>query len=97
EITAGNERVVRARLSDAAFFYEHDQKIDFQARFELLKHITFAQKLGSLADKVERIEKRAKQLAELMHVNPVRAENAARLCKNDLTTLMVGEFPELQG
>ncbi|HEV2613631.1 MAG TPA: glycine--tRNA ligase subunit beta [Gammaproteobacteria bacterium] len=97
EITAGNERVVRARLSDAAFFYEQDQKTDFQERFELLKHITFAQKLGSLADKVERIETRAKQLAELMHINPVRAENAASLCKNDLTTLMVGEFPELQG
>jgi len=97
DIIAGNERVVRARLSDAAFFYEQDQKINFQERFELLKHITFAQKLGSIADKVERIEKRAKQLAEFMHVNPVRAQNAANLCKNDLTTLMVGEFPELQG
>jgi glycyl-tRNA synthetase beta chain len=97
EIIEGNERVVRARLSDAAFFYEQDQKTDFQERFELLKHITFAQKLGSVADKVERIVERAKVLAELMHVNPVRAQAAASVCKNDLTTLMVGEFPELQG
>lgn len=97
DIISGNERVVKARLSDAMFFYEQDLKSDFQDRFELLKSITFAQKLGSIADKVERIEVRAKQLAELMHVNPLRAENAARLCKNDLTTLMVGEFPELQG
>jgi glycyl-tRNA synthetase beta chain len=97
EIVSGNERVVKARLSDAMFFYSQDQKVDFQSRFELLKHITFAQKLGSIAEKVERIEQKSKQLAELMHVNPVRAENAASLCKNDLTTLMVGEFPELQG
>ncbi|MDX2165175.1 MAG: glycine--tRNA ligase subunit beta [Gammaproteobacteria bacterium] len=97
EIIEGNERVVRARLSDAAFFYEQDQKIDFQERFELLKPITFAQKLGSVADKVERVVERAKVLAELMHVNPVRAQAAASVCKNDLTTLMVGEFPELQG
>lgn len=97
EITQGNERVVRARLSDALFFYEQDQKIDFINRFELLKPITFAQKLGSVADKVERVKKQAVLLAEIMHVNPIRAEHAASLCKNDLTTLMVGEFPELQG
>lgn len=97
EIVAGNERVVRARLSDAAFFYAQDQKQDFEERFELLKHVTFAQKLGSLADKVERVVERAKQVAEAMHVNPVRAQAAASVCKNDLTTLMVGEFPELQG
>ncbi len=97
DIISGNERVVRARLSDAAFFYAQDQKQDFEERFELLKSITFAQKLGSVADKVDRIVERSKQVAELMHVNPVRAQAAASLCKNDLTTLMVGEFPELQG
>ena len=96
-IINGNEHVVNARLSDALFFYTQDKKDNFESRFELLKHITFQHKLGSIADKVERMAVLAKKIAVLMQVNPLRAERAALLCKNDLTTLMVNEFPELQG
>ena len=96
-IVAGNERVIRARLSDAKFFYETDLKVPLDARLEKLKHIVFHEKLGTQYARVERIEKLARELAPLTGADPEKAARAARLCKADLVTEMVGEFPELQG
>ncbi len=133
-IVAGNEKVLAARLSDAKFFWEQDKKIKLEVHAEKLKDIVFHEKLGTVADKVERVAKLARWLvdsgvisplpqaggagggptdappsAETPTPNPSRkregdvavladdAERAARLCKTDLVTGMVGEFPELQG
>ncbi len=93
----GNERVLRARLADAAFFYETDQKVKLTDRVELLKHILFQNKLGTLYDKTERIASLSSKIAKDLNVNASEAENAARLSKADLSTQLVGEFPELQG
>ncbi len=97
EVVAGNERVLRARLSDAAFFYKSDQKIPLTARREKLAHITFQHKLGSLADKAERIALLAGFIAAKIGADRHTAVRAAELAKADLTTEVVGEFPELQG
>jgi glycyl-tRNA synthetase beta chain len=96
-IVGGNERVVRARLSDAKFFWETDQKVKLEDRLEKLKSIVFHEKLGTQYERVERIAALAKELAPVVGADPELAERAARLAKADLVTEMVGEFPELQG
>ncbi|MBF9231846.1 glycine--tRNA ligase subunit beta [Microvirga alba] len=96
-IVGGNERVVRARLSDAKFFWETDQKTKLEDRLEKLKSIVFHEKLGTQYERVERIAALAKELAPIVGAEPALAERAARLAKADLVTEMVGEFPELQG
>lgn len=96
-IVAGNERVVRARLSDAKFFWDTDRKIPLEDRLEKLKSIVFHEKLGTQYERVERIAALARELAPMVGADPALAERAARLAKADLVTEMVGEFPELQG
>ena len=101
-IIAGNEKVLAARLSDAKFFWELDQKTKLEDHAKKLSNIVFHEKLGTVADKVERVAKLAEWLASLegtglLRANPEQTEQAARLCKADLVTEMVGEFPELQG
>lgn len=96
-IITGNERVLRARLSDAAFFYETDKKVSLNDRVEKLKHIIFQNKLGTLYDKSERVLQLAVEIAKKINADVTITERAARLSKTDLTTELVGEFPELQG
>ena len=96
-VVAGNERVLRARLHDAKFFFEQDQKMRLEDRLPKLKDIVFHAKLGSIGQKVERLSNIAKALADKFGADPIAAFDAAILCKADLTTGMVGEFPELQG
>jgi glycyl-tRNA synthetase beta chain len=96
-IVAGNERVIRARLSDAKFFYETDLKTRLEDRLPKFEHIVFHEKLGSQAERIRRIEKLAAELAPLVGADVAKAKRAARLCKTDLLTEVVGEFPELQG
>ena len=96
-ITAGNERVVRARLSDAKFFWETDKAIRLEDRLPKLDSIVFHEKLGTQGERIARIAALAKELAPLVGADPALAERAARLAKADLVTEMVGEFPELQG
>jgi glycyl-tRNA synthetase beta chain len=99
-IVAGNGKVLAARLSDARFFWEQDKKTSLAAHGEKLGRITFHEKLGTLADKVERVAKLAEWLASegiVPNCDPALARQAAELCKADLVTEMVGEFPELQG
>ena len=99
-IVAGNEKVLAARLSDAKFFWEQDLKVPLEKQAEKLKDIVFHEKLGTVADKVERVAKLARWLVEegvVEGASADEAERAARLAKADLVTGMVGEFPELQG
>lgn len=96
-IIAGNQRVLRARLSDAAFFFNTDKKIKLSDRLEKLKHIVFQNKLGTLFDKTERVQKLAAIIAKQIGDDIKQAERAALLAKTDLTTDLVIEFPELQG
>ncbi|MFF8798914.1 MULTISPECIES: glycine--tRNA ligase subunit beta [unclassified Methylobacterium] len=96
-ITAGNERVVRARLSDAKFFWETDRATKLEDRLPKLDAIVFHEKLGTQGERVARIAALAKEIAPLVGADPALAERAARLAKADLVTEMVGEFPELQG
>ncbi|KQO67126.1 glycine--tRNA ligase subunit beta [Methylobacterium sp. Leaf89] len=96
-ITAGNERVVRARLSDAKFFWETDKAIRLEDRLPKLDSIVFHEKLGTQGARVQRIAALARELAPLVGADPDQAERAATLAKADLVTEMVGEFPELQG
>ena len=104
-IIGGNERVLRARLSDARFFWDQDLKVKLEDRLPALEAITFHAKLGTVRQKAERIAKLAKQMARYINLpstkfNSAQAENAftaGRLAKADLVTGMVGEFPELQG
>jgi glycyl-tRNA synthetase beta chain len=99
-ILAGNQRVLAARLSDAAFFYENDlreAKAGMTAWAEGLSHVTFHNKLGSQADRIGRIAALAREIAPLVGADADQAEQAARLAKLDLRSAMVGEFPELQG
>jgi glycyl-tRNA synthetase beta chain len=96
-IVAGNERVIRARLSDAKFFYETDLKTRLEDRLPKFKDIIFHEKLGTQAERIERIERLAGELAPLAGADVEKAKRAARLCKADLLTEVVGEFPELQG
>ncbi len=96
-IIEGNQRVVRPRLSDARFFYNQDRKQKLEARVEKLGSVVYHNKLGSQLQRVERITTLAGGIAHLLGANKADAELAARLCKADLITDMVGEFPELQG
>ncbi len=96
-IIAGNERVLRARLSDAKFFFEQDTKVKLETWVAPLGKVTFHAKLGSYLDKVKRIVELAKYIASFTGVDVKKAERAAYLCKADLLSGMVGEFPELQG
>ena len=96
-IIAGNERVIRARLADARFFYQTDLKTKLEDRLPSFNDIIFHEKLGSQADRIERIERLAAELAPIVGADVKKAKRAARLCKADLLTEIVGEFPELQG
>jgi glycyl-tRNA synthetase beta chain len=96
-IVAGNERVIRARLSDAKFFYETDLKTRLEDRLPKFEHIIFHEKLGTQWERIERIERLAAELAPIAGADVEKARRAARLCKADLVTQVVGEFPELQG
>jgi glycyl-tRNA synthetase beta chain len=96
-IVGGNERVIRARLSDAKFFYETDLKTRLEHRLPKFKEIVFHEKLGMQAERIARITTLAVALAPLVKADSKKVERAAQLCKTDLLTEMVGEFPELQG
>jgi glycyl-tRNA synthetase beta chain len=97
KVRAGNERVVRPRLSDAAFFWSQDRKQSLAARLPGLDAVTFQVKLGSVGDKVRRVVTLAGEIALLIDADRAIAERAANLAKCDLLSSMVGEFPELQG
>ncbi len=96
-LAAGNAKVLSARLSDAEFFWTEDQKVGFDAWNAKLKDVTFHAKLGTLAERVDRIAALAREIAPLVGADAAQAEQAARLSKADLASGMVGEFPELQG
>ena len=96
-IVAGNERVIRARLSDAKFFFETDLKTKLEERLAKFDQIVFHEKLGSQAERIARIERLAVELAPLVGADAAKVARAAKLCKADLLTEAVGEFPELQG
>jgi glycyl-tRNA synthetase beta chain len=97
QITSGNEKVIRARLSDAKFFWEQDLKRPLDEMANALDGITFHEKLGTQKERVERIEELAFQIAGAVDADPEDARRAAQLSKADLVSGMVGEFPELQG
>jgi glycyl-tRNA synthetase beta chain len=96
-IVAGNERVLRARFADARHFWDQDRKVPLASRVAALDAITFHAKLGSQGDRVRRLVRLARIIAPLVDADAALAERAALLAKADLTTGMVGEFPELQG
>jgi glycyl-tRNA synthetase beta chain len=96
-VVAGNERVLRARLSDAKFFWDQDKKTTLESRVPLLKDVVFHAKLGTQRDRVERIEALAGEIAETIGADKKKAWRAAYLCKADLVSGTVGEFPEVQG
>ncbi|MGN6573894.1 MAG: glycine--tRNA ligase subunit beta [Pseudolabrys sp.] len=96
-IVAGNERVIRARLSDAKFFYDTDLKTKLEERLPKFSQIVFHEKLGTQEERIARIVALAGALAPLVDADRAKAERAAQLCKADLLTEVVGEFPELQG
>jgi glycyl-tRNA synthetase beta chain len=96
-IVAGNERVIRARLSDAKFFYETDLKTKLEDRLPKFDAIVFHEKLGTQGERIHRIERLAAEIAPLIGADVEKAERAAHLAKADLLTDVVGEFPELQG
>lgn len=96
-IRSGNARVVRARLADAKFFYDQDKKVTLASRIPELKNVVYHNKLGTQAERVERVKAIAAKVADLIGANREEAVRAAQLAKVDLLTLMVGEFPELQG
>ena len=97
EIVHGNERVLRARLSDAKFFFDQDRKTRLDARVPRLANVVYHRKLGSQLQRVERIRALAGKIAPAIGAEPALADRASELSKADLTTEMVGEFPELQG
>ncbi|WP_375161536.1 glycine--tRNA ligase subunit beta [Bradyrhizobium sp. RDT46] len=96
-IIAGNERVIRARLSDAKFFYETDLKTKLEDRLPKFEQIVFHEKLGTQAARIKRIERLAAEIAPLVGADVAKTTRAARLAKTDLLTEVVGEFPEVQG
>jgi glycyl-tRNA synthetase beta chain len=97
EIIGGNERVIRARLSDAKFFYETDLKTRLEDRLEKFANVVFHEDLGTQADRIAWIKALTATLAPNVGADPGKAARAAELCKADLLTEVVGEFPELQG
>jgi glycyl-tRNA synthetase beta chain len=96
-IIGGNERVIRARLSDAKFFYETDLKTKLEARLPKFEQIVFHEKLGTQAERIKRIERLVAEIAPLVGADVEKTKRAAHLAKADLLTEVVGEFPELQG
>lgn len=96
-VRAGNERVVRPRLADAAFFWKQDRKRSLESRLEQLRNVVFQAKLGTVYDKTERVARLAESVARSMNGDGALAAHAARLAKSDLMSEMVSEFPELQG
>jgi len=98
-IVSGNERVLKARLEDARFFWNNDLKVNLADRIPGLKNVVFQEKLGSYAEKIERLQKLVAYLADRLEFKKEKKDmvEAARLCKADLLTDMVREFPELQG
>ncbi|WP_407148074.1 glycine--tRNA ligase subunit beta [Bradyrhizobium sp. ORS 86] len=96
-IIGGNERVIRARLSDAKFFYETDLKTKLESRLPKFDQIVFHEKLGTQAARIKRIERLAAEIAPLVGADVEKTKRAAHLAKADLLTEVVGEFPELQG
>ena len=96
-IIAGNERVIRARLSDAKFFYETDLKTKLEDRLPKFDNIVFHEKLGTQGERIKRIERLAAEIAPQVGADVEKAKRAARLAKADLLTEVVGEFPEVQG
>jgi glycyl-tRNA synthetase beta chain len=96
-IVAGNERVIRARLSDAKFFYDTDLKTRLEHRLPKFDGIVFHEKLGTQGERIKRIERLAAEIAPLVGADVAKAKRAAHLAKADLLTDVVGEFPELQG
>ena len=97
QVISGNEKVIRPRLSDAAFFYDTDRKTTLEDRVDALKPIVFQEKLGSLYDKSVRVAALAGKIARVMNSDPELAKRAAMLAKTDLVTEMVLEFTDLQG
>jgi glycyl-tRNA synthetase beta chain len=97
EIRKGYERVIRPRFADARFFFDEDLKQGLEAMGEGLNTVTYQAKLGSVADKVQRVAALAEVIAKEVGVDPILARRAAELAKNDLQSRMVNEFPELQG
>ena len=97
QVIAGNERVIRPRLADAAFFYENDAKQSLERRREALKKVVFQDKLGSVFDKTARVAAAAEALSNFTAADPLLARRAAELSKSDLVSDMVGEFADLQG
>jgi glycyl-tRNA synthetase beta chain len=93
----GYARVLSARLNDARFFWDNDRKVPLEQRLQSLRVVTFHARLGTMAERVERLAAFARTLAPLVGADPAKAEQAARLAKADLASGMVGEFPELQG
>ena len=96
-IAKGNDRVLRARLADAKFFVQEDRKAPLADRLQKLESVVFQSKLGTMGAKVRRLQANARALAERAGADPAACVEAARLCKADLETLIVFEFPELQG
>lgn len=96
-IKRGNERVIKPRFEDAGFFWNRDCDTKLADRSAALANILFEKQLGTILDKTKRIEKLAKELAQVLEIDSTAAERAAHLCKCDLTSLMVNEFPKLQG
>ena len=96
-IRSGNARVVRARLADAKFFYDQDRLVTLESRVPGLAHVVYHNKLGTQAERVERVKAIAARVADLIGADREKAVRAAQLAKVDLLTQMVGEFPELQG
>ncbi len=97
QVRSGNERVISPRFKDAAFFWEQDLKQPLEAHLESLKTVVFQEKLGTLYDKTQRVAKLAQAIAEQTGSDPAQAKRAGELCKCDLMTNMVNEFPKLQG
>ncbi len=97
KVVEGNERVIRARLADAKFFFDQDRLKPLADRLSSLKSVIYHNKIGSQAERIARLESLASQFAQALGVNADQAMRAARLAKADLVTDMVGEFPELQG
>jgi glycyl-tRNA synthetase beta chain len=97
QIIHGNERVIRPRLSDAAFFYETDKKTSLESLRERLKTIVFQAQLGTVYDKTERIARLAESIARQLNADVQLAKRAGELCKSDLVSNMVGEFDDMQG
>ncbi|MCP3675353.1 MAG: glycine--tRNA ligase subunit beta [Gammaproteobacteria bacterium] len=96
-VIAGNEKVIRPRLADAKFFYEQDCKHLLTEQANKLKEVVFQNKLGSIFEKTQRIQSLAKEIASLLLIEVKNVERAATICKSDLVTNMVSEFPSLQG